>query len=203
MRASKPKFQVSQTDFTKLRIAIVHATWNSEFNSEMAKAAREVLESRGITNIDTYEIPGAFEMPVFCKRLTQIGAYYKTSGIGLGQGLCERGAAVDIRVNEDAERANNAEISQSGLSCQSKYDAILCYATVIRGETAHFDLVANESTRGIMQVATDTGIPVLNGILACENEAQASTRASIAHENKGAEVALSALALLHELSKIK
>ncbi len=159
MRASKPKFEESKTDHSKLRIAIVHATWNSEFNSEMAKAARGVLESRGITNIDVYEIPGAFEMPVFCKRLTQ--------------------------------------------SLTRKYDAILCYATVIRGETAHFDLVANESTRGIMAVATETGVPILNGILACENEAQASARASIAHENKGAEVALSALALLHELSKIK
>ena len=159
MRASKPKFQESQADFSKLRIAIVHATWNHEFNSEMAKAAREVLESRGISNIDDYEIPGAFEMPVFCKRLSQ--------------------------------------------SLTRKYDAILCYATVIRGETAHFDLVANESTRGIMQVATDTGLPILNGILACENEAQAAARAGIAHENKGAEVALSALALLHELSKIK
>ncbi len=159
MRASKPKFQESKTDFSKLRIAIVHATWNSEFNSEMAKAARETLESRGVNNIDSYEIPGAFEMPVFCKRLTE--------------------------------------------SLTRKYDAILCYATVIRGETAHFDLVANESTRGIMQVATETGLPILNGILACENEAQASARASMTRENKGAEVALSALALLHELSKIK
>lgn len=83
-----------------------------------------------------------------------------------------------------------------------KYSAVICFATVIRGSTRHFDIVADESARGVMDVMLKTGVPVLNGILACENTEQAEFRASRRKEDKGREVALSALALLETLSLI-
>ena len=83
-----------------------------------------------------------------------------------------------------------------------RFDGIICLGAVIRGETAHFELVANEAARGIADVARDTGIPVIFEVLAVENMTQAEDRAGGAHGNKGweaAESVLSMVALLEEL----
>lgn len=67
---------------------------------------------------------------------------------------------------------------------------------VIRGETTHYDLVANESCRGIMELGTSLGLAIGNGILTVENEAQALERADPARQDKGAHAALAALQLV-------
>lgn len=72
---------------------------------------------------------------------------------------------------------------------QSKcYDALVAIGAVIRGDTRHFEVVADESARGVMDVALEFGIPVANGILTTEDEAQAKARL-----DKGAEAARVAL----------
>lgn len=68
-------------------------------------------------------------------------------------------------------------LAQSG-----RYDALVAVGVVIRGETYHFEVVANESARGVMNVALEYGLPVANAILTTENEAQAMARIE-----KGAE----------------
>lgn len=73
------------------------------------------------------------------------------------------------------------------------YDAVICLGSVIRGDTAHFDLVANEAARGIAQVAHETGVPVIFEVLATDDLAQAESRAGGAHGNKGWEAAEAAL----------
>jgi 6,7-dimethyl-8-ribityllumazine synthase len=73
------------------------------------------------------------------------------------------------------------------------YDAVICLGAVIRGETAHFELVANEAARGIMDVSRDTGVPVIFEVLATEDLAQAEARAGGVHGNKGWEAAGAAL----------
>ncbi len=88
------------------------------------------------------------------------------------------------------------------LAESGKYTGIICYGTVVRGDTRHFKIVADESARGVMDVMLKTGIPVLNGILACENAGQAEFRASRKKEDKGKEVALSALSLLSTLASL-
>jgi 6,7-dimethyl-8-ribityllumazine synthase len=79
------------------------------------------------------------------------------------------------------------------------YDALVAIGCVIRGETYHFELVANESGAGVSRVALDHGVPVANAILTCDNEAQAWARA----DEKGrdaARVAVEMANLLEELS---
>ena len=76
-----------------------------------------------------------------------------------------------------------------------RYDGFVAIGVVIRGETYHFEIVAGESARGIMALALD-GIPVGNGILTVENEAQALVRARPAEKDKGGEAAKAALAML-------
>jgi 6,7-dimethyl-8-ribityllumazine synthase len=88
------------------------------------------------------------------------------------------------------------------LAHSGRFDGIVCLGAVIRGETAHFDLVANEAARGIADAARDADIPVIFEVLAVENLAQAEDRAGGAHGNKGweaAEAVLSMVSLLEEL----
>jgi 6,7-dimethyl-8-ribityllumazine synthase len=62
-------------------------------------------------------------------------------------------------------------MAQSG-----RYDALVALGAVIRGETYHFEVVANDSCRAVMDVQLDTGIPIANGILTCESDEQAEVR---------------------------
>lgn len=80
-----------------------------------------------------------------------------------------------------------------------EYGGFVAIGVVIRGETYHFEIVAGESARAIMALTMD-GIPIGNGILTTENEAQALERADPAQKDKGGEAARAALALL-ELSQ--
>ncbi|NJR77662.1 6,7-dimethyl-8-ribityllumazine synthase [Sphingomonas corticis] len=76
-----------------------------------------------------------------------------------------------------------------------RYDAYVAIGVVIRGETYHFEIVANESARGIMALTMD-GVAIGNGILTTENEAQAIARADPAQLDKGGGAAKAALAML-------
>ena len=79
-----------------------------------------------------------------------------------------------------------------------RYEAFVALGVVIRGETYHFEIVSNESARGIMALTMD-GIAIGNGILTTEDEAQALARASRHDKDKGGEAAKAAIAML-ELS---
>jgi 6,7-dimethyl-8-ribityllumazine synthase len=74
-----------------------------------------------------------------------------------------------------------------------KYDAIICLGCLLRGDTAHYDVIVNEVTRGIGQSAQDTGVPHAFGVLTCETLEQAIDRAGLKMGNKGFEAALSAV----------
>ena len=74
-----------------------------------------------------------------------------------------------------------------------KYDAILCLGCLLRGDTAHYDVIVNEVTRGIGQSAQETGVPHAFGVLTCENLEQAIDRAGLKMGNKGFEAALAAV----------
>ena len=76
-----------------------------------------------------------------------------------------------------------------------RWDAFVALGTVIRGETYHFEVVANESARGIMALTMDS-IPIGNGILTTEDEAQAIARADPKQLDKGGGAAQAALAML-------
>src|SRR5579872_2371384 len=74
-----------------------------------------------------------------------------------------------------------------------KYDAIICIGCLIRGDTAHYDVIVNEVTRGIGQSAQETGVPHAFGVLTCDTLEQAIDRAGLKMGNKGFEAALAAI----------
>jgi 6,7-dimethyl-8-ribityllumazine synthase len=90
-----------------------------------------------------------------------------------------------------------------GMAAESgRYDGFVAIGVVIRGETYHFEVVSNESARGLMALTMD-GIAIGNGILTVENEAQAQVRADPAQKDKGGEAAKAAIRMLDIASSFR
>ena len=85
------------------------------------------------------------------------------------------------------------KLAQSG-----KYDALIALGAVVRGETYHFEIVANEAAGGITTVQLDTGVPIANGILTTDDENQALARMS----QKGADCAAAAIEMANLMKKL-
>ncbi|HKZ79448.1 MAG TPA: 6,7-dimethyl-8-ribityllumazine synthase [Pyrinomonadaceae bacterium] len=78
-----------------------------------------------------------------------------------------------------------------------RFDAVICLGTIIRGQTPHFEYIANEVTRGIAQAGMQTGVPVIFGIITADSLDQAIDRAGVKLGNKGFEAATSAVELVN------
>ncbi|MBS0618996.1 MAG: 6,7-dimethyl-8-ribityllumazine synthase [Spirochaetes bacterium] len=81
-------------------------------------------------------------------------------------------------------------------------DAVIACGCVIRGDTGHYDIVANQSAHGLMQVSLEFAQPVMNAVLTVENLAQAEARARADATNKGAEAARSLIELANALAPL-
>ena len=122
------------------------------------------------------------------------------------------GGAVDGLVRHGVEEENitaawvpgafEIPITAQKMAQSGKYDAIICVGAVIRGDTSHYDLVCNESAKGIAQVELATGIPVLFGVITTENIEQAIARAGSKAGNKGYDCALSAIEMVNLMKQL-
>ena len=83
------------------------------------------------------------------------------------------------------------------LALTGKYDALICIGCLLRGDTAHYDVIVNEVTRGIGQSAQETGVPHAFGVLTCDTLEQAIDRAGLKMGNKGLEAALAAVEMVN------
>lgn len=88
------------------------------------------------------------------------------------------------------------------LASQKIYDAVICLGAVIRGGTPHFEYVASEVTKGIAQVALNTGLPVIYGVITAETIEQAIERAGTKAGNKGWNAALAAIEMANLLQEV-
>ena len=88
------------------------------------------------------------------------------------------------------------------LAMSDKYDAVICLGAVIRGNTAHFDYVAAEVSKGVAAVGLETGKPVIFGVLTTDTIEQAVERAGTKSGNKGFDAALSAIEMVNLLTKL-
>ncbi len=139
-----------------------------------------IVEARFYDNISDELLRGATRV------LDHAGARYDRITV---PGTLEISAAIAIAV--DAARRRRAP-----------YDGIVALGCVIRGETYHFEIVANESARGLTHLALNERLAIGNGILTVENEAQAYARARLDEGDKGgaaARAALTMVALKHTL----
>ena len=88
------------------------------------------------------------------------------------------------------------------MAASKKYDAVVCLGAVIRGATPHFDMVANETTKGIAAVGLQSEVPVVFGVLTTDNIEQAVERAGSKAGNKGFEAATTAIEMHNLIKKI-
>jgi 6,7-dimethyl-8-ribityllumazine synthase len=89
------------------------------------------------------------------------------------------------------------------LALSGRYDAVICLGAVIRGATAHFDYVAGGAAGGISNVALESGVPVIFGVITTESIEQAIERAGTKMGNKGFEAAVSAMEMADLMAKLR
>ncbi|MGH8750820.1 MAG: 6,7-dimethyl-8-ribityllumazine synthase, partial [Burkholderiales bacterium] len=114
--------------------------------------------------------------------------------------LLKQGVSVDDITLVSVPGALELPLALQKMANTGKFDALIALGAVIRGETYHFEIVANQSANGVASVQLDSGIPVANGILTTENEKQAQARV----KQKGAdsaEVAIEMANLLRHLDQ--
>ncbi|MEK6245527.1 MAG: 6,7-dimethyl-8-ribityllumazine synthase [Pseudomonadota bacterium] len=123
----------------------------------------------------------------------RIGVVHSRFNEEICNALLESARAELARSGAEAEFVSVAGALEIPLALQwlaqsGRFDALVAVGAVIRGDTYHFEVVANESARGIMDVALECGLPVANGILTTDDEAQA-----LARKDKGGEAVRVAL----------
>jgi 6,7-dimethyl-8-ribityllumazine synthase len=151
------------------------------------------------------ESPNTPEMPTLEGALSAVGKRFAIVVSRFNAFITERLliSAVDGLVRSGATRkdidlvrvpgAFEIPLAARKLAETKKYDAIICIGCLLRGDTAHYDVIVNEVTRGIGQSAQETGVPHAFGVLTCETLEQAIDRAGLKMGNKGFEAALAAV----------
>jgi len=125
-------FEKNLLDGTSLRIGLVVSMFNNEITNKMYNFALDSLMEHGVdkSNIKRVNVPGAFELPLICKKMAET----------------------------------------------NKFDSIIALGVVIKGDTDHYDFVANNASNGIATSSLSTGIPIIFGLLTTENYKQAKDR---------------------------
>ena len=137
----------------------------------------------------------------------RIGIAVARFNAGVGDGLLSSctAALAKLGVRDDditivtVPGALELPLALQKMAVIERFDALIALGAVIRGETYHFEIVSNESARGIMSVQLDTGMPIANGILTTENDDQADARMA----QKGADCAAVAVEMANLLSELK
>jgi 6,7-dimethyl-8-ribityllumazine synthase len=132
-----------------MRVALVVSRYNAFVTDRLEAGARQTLADAGLppASVETFAVPGAFELPQAASRLAQSG----------------------------------------------EWAAIVCLGCLIRGETPHFEYIAQATAEGITRAAQDTGVPIAFGVLTTNTADEALARAGDGDTNKGREAATAAL----------
>jgi 6,7-dimethyl-8-ribityllumazine synthase len=88
------------------------------------------------------------------------------------------------------------------LLATERYDGLVAVGAVIRGETAHFDYIAGEASRGLADASAELDVPIGFGVLTCDTDEQAEARAGGAHGNKGFDAAVATLEMIDLLNRL-
>lgn len=127
--------------------------------------------------------------------------FNKTVGEGLLSGCCHelrRLGVTDVQL-VTVPGALEIPLTLQAMAQTGKYAALIALGCVIRGETYHFEIVSNESARGVTDVQLNTGIPIANAVLTVENDDQAEVRML----QKGTEAAQCAVEMANLLKAVK
>ncbi|MCJ1243866.1 hypothetical protein MMC30_001063 [Trapelia coarctata] len=177
---------------TPLRIAILHARWNTPLISALVAGARRALLAANVhpANITTQSVPGSYELPYAVQRLYAASQIQSSTSSAAAGGLGEVGdllsgsisdlAAVSVgKEKEGEEKKGGQKWEEEGKGSTAPFDAIIAIGVLIKGETMHFEYIADAVTHGLMRVQLDAGVPVVFGLLTVLDEGQGKGRAGL------------------------
>ena len=164
------RYDLSPSDFdvAGARIGIVAARFNDDVVSRLLEAALDTLARHGLDRdgVPVARVPGAFELPLAARWLATCHGSLTDCG-DPDRSREERWTDRGTTIPEDARAGGD------GMTA----DAVIALGAVIRGDTPHFDYVCAEAARGIRAVSLELDVPVVFGVLTCDDHAQALERA--------------------------
>ncbi|KAK6529835.1 hypothetical protein TWF281_008994 [Arthrobotrys megalospora] len=162
-------------DGSSLRVAIVHARWNTELIEPLVTGAINRLKAAGVhpENIILQSVPGSWELPIACQRL------YAGSATDLPALVVEGGNDQKTGSKGDGSLLAVAGKDEGSKKREGLFDAVIAIGVLIKGETVHFEHIAEVTSRGLMRVQLDFGVPLIFGLLTVLNEEQGRKRAGL------------------------
>lgn len=166
-------------DGSGLRIGIIHARWNTKIIDALLAGAKKELAAAGVKseNIVIQTVPGSYELPFAVQRM-YASSQIQASSLS-GGGLVS--AATDLLGASSSQTdLTNITSTKTDKASTAPFDAIIAIGTLIKGETMHFEYIADAVSHGLMRVQLDSNVPVVFGLLTVLDETQALYRAGIA-----------------------
>ncbi|KAJ7705222.1 6,7-dimethyl-8-ribityllumazine synthase [Mycena olivaceomarginata] len=163
-------------DGSVLRVAIVHARWNTAVIDALVAGAVAKLKERGVkdSNIVVQSVPGSFELPPGVPE----GHCGRTRPSGLERPrTCSGGSALEAQAGARVQGRRR----QRGVVTMPNepFDAVIAVGVLIKGSTMHFEYISDAVSHALMRVQLDTGVPVIFGVLTALTDEQALERAGL------------------------
>ncbi|KAH7364244.1 6,7-dimethyl-8-ribityllumazine synthase [Rhexocercosporidium sp. MPI-PUGE-AT-0058] len=188
MASLKGPGEAQQHDGSGLRIGIVHARWNTTIIEPLLAGTKAKLLASGVkeSNIVVQSVPGSWELPIACSKLFSASQIQSTTSSTLGAGDLLGSSTTDL-----------TSLSLEAKTSSGPFDAIIAIGVLIKGETMHFEYIAESVSHGLMRVQLDTGVPLIFGLLTVLDEEQAKARAGVTSgsHNHGEDWGLAAVEL--------
>ncbi|KAE9974188.1 hypothetical protein BLS_005822 [Venturia inaequalis] len=178
--AAEPKLY----DGSELRIGIVHARWNAKMIDALLAGAKKSLKEAGVKdeNIILQTVPGSYELPFAVQRMyasSQVQSSSSASGGGLIASATDLLSSTSV-TDLTATSTPAASKQPASTASTAPFDAIIAIGVLVKGETMHFEYIADSVSHGLMKVQLDSQVPVIFGLLTVLNEEQGLARAGIA-----------------------
>ncbi|KAI4286244.1 MAG: hypothetical protein L6R38_000010 [Xanthoria sp. 2 TBL-2021] len=180
MSSLKGPGEAPDLDGWGLRVAIVHARWNTPIISALVAGARKALVQSGVKreNIIVQDVPGSYELPYAVQRLYAASQVQSTTSTNTSNpsvtDLLTSTSVTDLHTAPPPTASTRATEALT-----SPFDAIIAIGVLIKGETMHFEYIADATSHGLMRVQLDCGVPVVFGLLTVLSEEQAMARAGM------------------------
>ncbi|KAF2015844.1 6,7-dimethyl-8-ribityllumazine synthase [Aaosphaeria arxii CBS 175.79] len=169
-------------DGSGLRIGIIHARWNTTIIDALLDGAKKSLAAAGVKdeNIVIQSVPGSYELPYAVKQLYS-ASQVQSSTTGIA------GAAADLLGSVSDLTQTTSTSSSNDTSLKTPFDAIIAIGVLIKGETMHFEYIADAVSHGLMRLQLEGNVPIIFGLLTLLSDEQGLQRAGIggAGKNEG------------------
>jgi 6,7-dimethyl-8-ribityllumazine synthase len=176
-------------DGSNLRVAIVHARWNTHMIDALVAGAKKSLLASGVKeeNIVLESVPGSYELPLAVQRVyaaSQIQSTASTVAGGVGSlasgiGDLLGGSASQTDLQGSLQPKAPEQEKESETKLRQAFDAVIAVGVLIKGESMHFEYIADAVSHGLMRVQLDSGVPVIFGLLTVLSEEQGLARAGL------------------------